>query len=160
MLGCTNLGWPPVKAGLATACLLGLGLALGQADEIARSPFHVKIRDEQAALVDVGSSAPIDPVPHIRFMAKPQLDIGVTTEQAQQLHLSHTPGFNIDGQFTSPFNGGLKGRFEAMNQRLPKTATGKDRNGFMNVYVQGDMRLIQTIELVATKPAARAKTPA
>jgi hypothetical protein len=144
-----------VKRSVVVAVILGLSFTFGQADELARSPVHVKIRDEQSAVIDVGASAPIDPVPHIRFMPQPQLNIGVTTEQGQQLHLSHTPGFNIDGQFTSPFNGGLKGRFEVMNQRLSKTATGKERNGFMTVYVQDDMRLTQTIELVPTQPAAR-----
>ena len=52
-------------------------------------------------------------------------------------------------------DGGLQGRFEVMNGKLPKAPNGKDRTGFMTIYVHGDMRLTQTIELVPTKPIAR-----
>lgn len=143
------------KAVSALACTVGLFLATGQADEVSHAPVTVKIRDEQSAAVNVESSAPLDPVPHIRFKPQPQMNINVMTEQGQQLHLSHTPGLNIDGQFTSPFNGGFRGRFEVMNAALPKTATGKSRTGYMTVYVQGDLRLTQTVELVPTKPVSR-----
>ena len=93
--------------GIVLACLLGIGLSMAQADEPARSPVSVKIRDDRASVVEAGVTGPVDPVPRIRFMPQPQLNVNVTTEQGQMLHLSHTPGFNIDGQFTSPFNGGL-----------------------------------------------------
>ena len=64
--------------------------------------------------------------------------------------------FNIDGQFVSPINGLGGGRIEVMNGKLPKTPAGKDRVGFMTVFVQGDLRLTQTIE-PAAPPSRRAR---
>jgi hypothetical protein len=141
---------------LLPACLLGLplwlGLSAGQADETPRSPVVVKIQDVQATVVDAASSGPVDPVQRIRLNPPQRLNIDVKGEQGQTLHLSHFPAFNIDGKFSSPINGMGGGRFEVTNGKLPKTPGGKDRVGFMNVYVEGDMRLTQTIEVVPTKP--------
>jgi hypothetical protein len=135
--------------GAVLTCLLAL--SGGDAGETARSPVVVTIQDEKSVIVDTESTAPVDPVPRIRFMHQQQLNVNVTGEQGQTLHLSHFPALNIDGQFINPFNGG--GRYEVNNAKLPKTAGGKERVGFMNVFVQGDVRLTQTVELVPTKPA-------
>ncbi len=138
-------------ANLVPACLLAISLA--HADDVARPAVLVKIRDEQAKSGKGGEfSGPVDPVQRIRFQPQQQLNIQVMGEQGQTLHLSHFPGFNVDGQFINPMMG--QGRFETLNAKLPKAANGKDRIGFLTVYVIGDLRLTQTIELVPTRPTA------
>jgi hypothetical protein len=140
--------------GVLLACVMGFGMSWGQADEPSRSPVVVKITDEKAQVVDGGATGPIDPKQRIRFQSQGQLNITISGEQGQQLSLSHFPALNIDGQFFSPFNGLGNGRFEKMNAKLPKTPGGKDRVGFETVFVRGDLRLTQTLELTPTKPAS------
>jgi hypothetical protein len=152
MCGCSNSHrLAQAVSGMLTACVLGLGLSGGHADDAPRSPVVVKIQDDKPTVVDSESSAPVDPVQRIRFMGQQNLNINLSGEKGQTLHLSHFPALNIDGQFVSPLMGG--GRYEVTNAKLPKTPGGKDRVGFMTVFVQGDLRLTQTIELVPTKPA-------
>jgi hypothetical protein len=139
--------------GVLLTATLGFSFVSGRADEPVRSPVVVKIQDDRPVKVDAGAGGPIDPVQRIRINPQPQLNINVMTEQGQSLHLSHFPSFNIDGQISSPINGVVAGRFEVMNAKLPPTTAGKGRVGYMSVYVQGDLRLTQTIELTPTKAA-------
>ena len=137
-------------ANLVPACLLAISLA--HADDVARPAVLVKIRDEQAKSGKGGEfSGPVDPVQRIRINPQPLLNITLQGEQGQTLHLSHLPGFNIDGQFTMPQMG--QGRYETVNAKLPKAANGKDRAGFLSVYILNDFRITQTVELTPTKAA-------
>ena len=140
------------RLGAALAiCVMCLGWSLGQADDTVRAPFVVKIQDDKPVVVE--AELPVDPVQRIRFGTQQNLYLNISDEQGRQLHLSHFPALNIDGQFLSPQNGG--GRMEMNNVKLGKTPGGKDRVGFMNVWSSGELRLIQTVELVPTKSAVK-----
>ena len=142
------------SGGILLACLLGC-LPWGRADDRPRGPVVVKIQDDKPTVIESGSTGPLDPVQRIRIMPQmPQqpLNINISGEQGQTLQLSHFPAFNIDGQFVSPLNALGGGRIEMLNGKLPKTPTGKDRVGYMTVYVRGDLRLTLTVEATPTKP--------
>jgi hypothetical protein len=126
-------------------------LALGAAGEASRRAVKVKIEDEKPVVVE--AVLPVDPTPRIRYTPT-QLAVQVRTEQNQTLHLSNTTLLNIDGQVTQA---GVGGRFEKLNQQLPKTAGGRTRQGQLSVYVQGDLRITMTSELTPTKAPASGK---
>src|SRR4029077_5787769 len=99
---------------------------------------------------------PIDPVQRIRYQPSGNLSVQISEEGGRNLHLSHYPTLNIDGQVFNPFN--PQGfRLEVNNAPLSKTPGGRDRKGFMSAGVQGDMRITLTAEVVPTKPAAQAQ---
>lgn len=145
-----------VSLGVCATSIMVLSLAAAQ------GPVSVKITDDKPQQVEADSGGgPIDPAPRLKFQSQQNiniqqnLNISITTEQNQQLHLSHFPSLNVDGQFISPSFGNVPGgRFEVVHQRLPKTPGGKERNGYMTAYINGDLRLSQTVELVPSKPAA------
>ncbi|HWY86395.1 MAG TPA: hypothetical protein VNX28_06710 [Gemmataceae bacterium] len=152
MLKSRRLGAGP--GGILLACFLGC-LSWGRADDTPRGPVVVKIQDDQPTVIESGSTGPVDPVQRIRIMPQmPQqpLNINISGEQGQTLQLSHFPAFNIDGQFVSPLNALAGGRIEMLNGKLPKTPAGKNRVGYMTVYVRGDLRLTLTVEVTPTKP--------
>jgi hypothetical protein len=136
---------------IIAAAFICIGLAWVHADDVPRGPVVVKIEDDKTTVADVVSTAPVDPVQRIRINPQQLLNITLQGEQGQTLHLSHFPGFNIDGQFTMPQMG--QGRYETVNAKLSKGANGKDRIGFMSVYILNDFRITQTVELTPTKAA-------
>ncbi len=146
--------WGKLRAISALLGMVALMVLAVHAGETVRAPVVVKIQDEQAKVVESGGTGPLDPVQRIRFMGQPQLNVNISNEQGQNLHLSHFPGLNIDGQFINLLNNGGGGRFEMVNAKLPKGPSGKDRVGFMSVYIHGDLRLTQTLELTPTKAPA------
>jgi hypothetical protein len=129
----------------AVACL---ALTVG-ADEPAKSPVKVTIEDDKAVIVE--TALPIDPTPRIRYAAS-GLGAQITDEQGRQLHLSHFPIIKIDEQVMQV--GARGGKFERINQTLPKTAGDKQRQGFQAVFMQDELRITLTAELTPTKPAA------
>jgi len=129
----------------ALACL---ALTVG-ADEPAKPPVKVTIEDDKAVIVE--TALPIDPTPRIRYAAS-GLGAQITDEQGRQLHLSHFPIIKIDEQVTQV--GARGGKFERVNQSLPRTAGGKNRQGFQAVFTQDDLRITLTAELAPTKPTA------
>lgn len=148
-------GWRQLLLVLVSFSVLTLAITPkpGQAGETVRSPVVVKIEDEKPTTVEVGPAGPVDPVQRVRFLAQQQLNVNISGEQGQTLHLSHFPALNIDGMYVNPFNLGGKGRIEVMNAKLPKGAGGKERVGFMSVLVYDDIRLTQIAELTPTRPA-------
>lgn len=119
--------------------------------ERGRTPVRVTIQDEKPEIVE--AVLPIDPTPRVRYTPSP-LGAQIRTEQNQSLHLSNTTILKIDEQV---MQAGQGGRFEKQNQPLPKTPGGKTRQGFLSVYVQGDLRITSTVELAPTKPNERDK---
>ncbi|MFO0966630.1 MAG: hypothetical protein U0793_13735 [Gemmataceae bacterium] len=113
-----------------------------------RRPVTVKFEDDKEVVVD--AELPVDPVERIRFQPTGNFFVQINDEMGRTLHLSHFPTFKIDGSAGGGFMP-MGGRFEVMNGALPKSATGKARKGYMNVMVDGDLRITQTVELTPTK---------
>jgi hypothetical protein len=111
--------------------------------------FKVKITDDKTVVVNIEDSGAIDPTKRINFSGQGNgFFMQVNTLKGETLHLSHFPTFMINGQTIQPGNGG---RFEAMNQPLPKSPGGKARVGHQSVWVLNDVRITQTMELHASK---------
>jgi hypothetical protein len=149
-----------IRCTIGLAALLALTWTAG-----ADAPYKITIKDDKPVFVDT-TAVPVDPTPRIRYQAQ-GLGIHVTDEQGRQLHLSHFPTLNIDGQVmqVGGFGGFVAnnaapggGRYEKMNQALGKSAGGKVRRGFQTVYKQGDLRVTLTSEVVPTKAPKGAKT--
>ena len=113
-------------------------------------PLRVTVKIQEEKTVVVEAEAPVENVETIRLQFQGNFFIQVMTTQNQTLHLSHFPTFKIDGQAIMPGNGG---QFITMNGPLPKSASGKVRKGYMNVWQMGDLRITQTVELTPTKPS-------
>ncbi|MBI3409306.1 MAG: hypothetical protein HY040_13250, partial [Planctomycetes bacterium] len=120
------------------------------AGEPSRPAYKVSIQEEKAVVVE--SDAPIDPVERIRFQRQGNMYITIQDENNRTLHLSHFPSLYLDGRAIQIGQG--EGRFEMSGAKLPKSATGKERTGYMTVCVVGDIRVTQTLELIATKAPA------
>jgi hypothetical protein len=151
---------------LGIRCTIGLAALLALAwTADADAPYKVTIKDDKPVIVDT-TAVPVDPTPRIRYQAQ-GLGVHVTDEQGRQLHLSHFPTLNIDGQMTQVggFGGFVAnnaapggGRYEKMNQALGKSAGGKVRRGYQTIYKHGDLRVTLTAEVVPTKAPKGAKT--
>jgi hypothetical protein len=112
-------------------------------------PVKVTVRDEKAVVVR--ATLPVDPTPRIQF--QPQgLTARVSTQQGQNLHLSHFPTFKFDEQIMNGLGqvGGL------MNLPLAPGANGKPRRGFRSSYRHGDLKLTFTAELVPGRAKPKA----
>ena len=133
---------------VVAASLLAL---VSMAGEKTRGPVRVTIQDEKPVVVE--AVLPVDPTPRVRYTPSP-LGAQIRTEQNQTLHLSNITLLKIDEQV---LQAGQGGRFEKQNQMLTKSPGGRARQGFLSVYVQNDLRITTTVELVATKPGERDK---
>lgn len=138
----------PVRAALALTVVLGLGLAVGSGGETAKSPYKIQVKDEKAVVVDAAADGPIDPTPRLRFQQTGNMFMTIQGEQGETIQLSHFPSLNLDGRIIQIGQG--EGRIE-MKAKLPKLANGKERVGYMCVCVVDDIRITQSLELVATK---------
>jgi hypothetical protein len=125
------------------------GTALAQ--DKARSPaVQVTIKDDKPVVVE--RVLPVDPVRRINYNAQ-GLQVGVSGEQGQTLHLSHFPSLMIDGQFIQQAQGG---KIEVNNKPLPPGKGSKHREGFTSTHVFGDgIRITATVTLEATKPQGK-----
>src|ERR1051325_5017229 len=136
-------------------CLFTVILALGPLcaaqNEPARPKFNVKFQDEKTVTTEietVGAGA-VDPVQRIRFQPQGNFNVGITTMQGGTLHLGHGPTFMINNRIVAP---GSIGRFEKINVPLPKTASGKPRNGFSSTWVvDNSLHITNTVELIASR---------
>lgn len=119
------------------------GISLGSAGQVKNGPVKVRIQDEKPTVVEV--ALPLDPKKYVQYQAAgPGVVIRV---ENKTMHLgSINPTFKIDEQVVFP------GQVVIQNQRLPKTASGKERDGIMSVYALGKIRITQTIEVVPSKP--------
>jgi hypothetical protein len=133
-------------AGLLAGCL-----ALGGLAGERKRGVKVTIQDEKPVVVE--AVLPIDPTPRVRFTPSP-LGAQVRTEQNGSLHLSSTTIIKMDNQVMQV---GPGGRFEKLNQGLPKSPGGRARQGYLSVFVLGDLRVTCTVELAPTKPSERDK---
>jgi len=135
--------------GLAMLLAAGWTLVDGQEPNPPAGPVKVTIKDAKNTVLEV--SRPVDPTPRIRFNAN-GMTCQINAEQGQTLHLGHSMMMKLDGQVYQ-MGGGPGGRYEKANSPLPKSSNGKPRPGSQSVYVQGDLRITFTAELVATRPA-------
>src|SRR5262249_5242989 len=133
----------PSILGIVVALALA---ALMPAGDVATGPVKVKIHDEKAVVVE--AVLPVDPAKTISY--QPQA-IGVIVRINNQImHLGQiATTFKIDEQVVYP------GQLVQQNVRLPKTAGGKERDGHMNIFAQGPVRITQTVEVVPARPADR-----
>ena len=145
----TNRKVRGVMGRVVGASVLGLLGMLAGAGEPGRAPVKVTVEDEKAIVIE--TALPVDPTPRIRFTPS-GLGVQVRDEGNRQLHLSSMTMLNVDGQV---LQAGQGGRFEKVNQTLPRTPGGRVRQGYVTVYHQNDLRITQTSEVVATKPSER-----
>lgn len=140
--------------GILTALgfLAGLSSNISTGQDTPRSPFKVTIQEEKAVVVE--GDMPVDPVARIRLNNSGNFMVNIQEEQGRTLQLSHYPTFKVDEQQIFPGNN-PGARFEVNNAPLPKTAGGKVRSGYMNVYTDGDIRYTQTAEIVPTKSTGK-----
>lgn len=115
-------------------------------------PVQVKITDDKAAHFE--AVLPLDPVKRIQYQAQPGLGVRLTHDN-KTLHLGYIyTFFHIDGQVHYPGNDGrvFINRNGGMGgMKLPKTPGGKERDGFMQEYTQGKIKVTQTVEVVPCK---------
>jgi hypothetical protein len=135
----------------AIACLFTVGVLPSQTGEPTKPKFKVKIQDEKTVVVDMEDSGAIDPTKRINFGSQGNFYMNISTMQGQTLHLSHFPSFMINGKLLQQGNGG---RFEKVNQPLPKGAGGKVRQGTYTVWSYDNVRITQTMELHPSKAKA------
>jgi hypothetical protein len=113
---------------------------------------QVKITEDKATQFD--TVMPLDPTKRIQYQAQPGLGVRLTHE-GKTLHLGYIyTFFQIDGQVhyvgndgrvVFNRNGGIGGK------KLPKTPGGKERDGFMQEYNQGRLKITQMVEVVPCK---------
>src|SRR5688572_21648818 len=122
------------------------------AQEPVKPKFNIKVADYQTTVVDIEDSGVIDPMKRIKFNEKDTGNNGffmnIRTIQNQTLHLSHFPTFMINGKSIQAGNGG---RFESINVKLPKAASGRERIGSSSVLLLENLRITQTLELHPSK---------
>lgn len=141
--GCTRC----LRAVLTGGVILATTLPVGGSGESGKAPFHVKIHDEKAVVVE--AEAPIDPAQRIKFQPSGNTYLTIQGERDQMLQLSHFPTLYLDGRAIQIGPG--EGRIVVSNGKLSKTATGKDRIGYMTVCEVGNIRVTQTLEVVPTR---------
>ena len=117
------------------------------------------------AEADKETPAPVDPVKHIQYTTGDGMALGVTVD-SKSLHSGMIcPCFKIDQNVVSgtgrnvppPLNtpGPLamppEMKIEIQSETLPRTLSGKERDGYMCVGSLDKIRITQTVEVVATK---------
>lgn len=147
-----KLAW--LASALAGATLLLARSAPGQSGDKSgqapRRPVVVKIEDEKPVIAET-DHGPIDNVQRIQYQPAGAMNVRISTEQGQNLHLSHFPTMNIDGQLQQGFNAGI---IQAVNKPLPKVPGARERRGYTSVWTAADnLRWTMTVEVVPTKPA-------
>lgn len=136
------------RMSMAAAVVFGVAILSTNAGEPAKK-YKFKITDDKTVIVDIEDSGAVDPTKRINFSGQGNgFFMQINTIKGQPLHLSNFPTFMINGQTLQPGNGG---RFENMNVRLPKSPSGKERDGFMSTWVINDLRITQTLELHPSK---------
>jgi len=115
-------------------------------------PFRVTIRDEKPVVVE--AVLPVDPVQHITYQFGGPMDFGLLVD-GKRLTFSQVGGimtlFKIDEQILQP--GAPPGRIT--KGPLPPHQ-GKKRVGEQAIYAYNNVRVTQTVEVVPSKPSAKA----
>jgi hypothetical protein len=134
------------KLGVVLLLLVGLvlgGTGIGPAGQVKNGKVKVDIRDEKPTVVE--AVLPLDPTKYVQYQAD-KSGVVIRVEN-KTMHLGAINAtFKIDEQVIFP------GQVLMQNQRLPKTASGKERDGVMSVFSLGKFRITQTIEVVPSKP--------
>lgn len=120
----------------------------GATGQTPRRPVAVKIEDEKPVVTET-DHGPIENVQRIQYQAAGPMNVRIATEQGQNLHLSHFPTINIDGQIRPD----LESNVEAVKRPLPKIPGARERRGYTSVWTAEDLRWTMTVEVVPTKPA-------
>lgn len=134
---------------LAAALLLVMGSPGWPGGKLPRPAVHVKIEDEKPVVAEV-DQGPIDPVQRINYQPAGNMNVRIATERGENLHLSHFPTVNIDGQITRP---GMGGRIEIASAPLPRVPGQRERRGYLSVWSQDSLRFTMNVEVVPTKSA-------
>jgi hypothetical protein len=136
--------------GLVAAVLLAALAGTSASQEQASGPVKVSIKDEKPVIVE--QVLPVDPQRRINYQPS-GLSVMVRGENNETLHLSMFPGVLIDGQFIQTAFGMGVAKVEFENRPLPKSKTGKTREGFTSCHVYGNgIKVTATVTLEATKP--------
>jgi hypothetical protein len=107
----------------------------------ADPPVKVKIVDEKK----VEAVLPLDPAKAVTYQAAFGLGLMVRVDN-QQMHLGNiTTQFKIDSQIVYP-------NVQLQPMPLPKTLSGKTRDGVMQKFQHGAIEVTQTMEVVPGKP--------
>ena len=152
------------SGGLFLVLIVGGSLSFAPAQEKVVGPVRVKIQDEKPAFFEV--LTPIDPVKRVEYQSQPNSMYVRITAENQSLHLGFIyQNFKIDQNVTNPMggavapnpfggppipNGGVM-QWEIQRANLPKTPSGKVRDGFMCVGKVNGIRITQTVEVVPCK---------
>ena len=132
--------------GLLLVLFIGASLSFAPAQEKVVGPVRVKIQDEKPAFFEV--LTPIDPVKRVEYQGN-NMSLQITVER-KMLHLGMIyPSFKIDQNMQNGLGGVMP--MEIPRANLPKTPSGKERDGFMCVGKLGGIRITQTVEVVATR---------
>ncbi len=142
---------------LVLALLIGAALPFASAQEktFHQGPVRVKIADEKPVVFE--DNTPVDPERRVQYSGN-GMSLNVAVENTT-LHLGNmAPLFKIDqnvldGASMGFMRGGamMPVQMEVMNEPLPRTPSGKERDGTRNVCRLGDIRITQTVEVVPTR---------
>jgi hypothetical protein len=132
--------------GVFAACVVLVGSAQ---EPKGTQPVQVKIKDEKPVIVDVESSAPIDPTQHVQLVNQGNMMVAVRVDN-QTLHLGAIQTlFKVDNQIMYP--GNPPGRMTVQNQPLGKGKGNKLRIGSRSVYEVGKLTITQEVEVIPTR---------
>lgn len=129
--------------------LLAFSTVVLAGDPPAAPQYKVEIKDGATALQEM--LLPIDPVVRVNPQHSGNIYFGITVD-GKRITCSPMgsiwPAAMIDGQVHNPVNGG-----QPLAMRpLPKTATGKERRGFLATWQTANLQFTQTVEVIPSKP--------
>jgi hypothetical protein len=128
------------------------GDAQGGKDGGPAGPVKVTVRDDKPVVVE--PTLPVEDRRRINYQLDGNSNYRLTVDN-KTMHLGFIyNGWHFDGQV---FHGNLPGRVEARNQPLPVKPGARKREGVLSVCVYNNVRVTQTLEVVATKPPANSQ---
>lgn len=128
------------------ACAVGVGLAVSLLCAADDRPVHVKIQDAEPDSAD--ALLPLDPAKYVQYQAYPGMGLGVRVDN-KALHVGQLQTLlKIDKQVVYPGS-----RVMRQAEPLPKTRSGKARDGVRQSFEHGPVHVTQTVEVVPARPA-------
>jgi hypothetical protein len=119
----------------------------------ARRPYRVTIRDDKPVVVE--ARLPVDPGQHITYQFGTPMAFGLQVD-GKRLNFAPNGGimtqFKMDGMIVQPGQG--PGRLELNRGPLPPDR-GRKRIGERAIYVHNNVRITQTVEVVAGNPGPK-----
>ena len=139
----------------ALVVLVSVVLAPVLADDAApaRRPYRVTIRDDKPVVVE--TRLPVDPTQHVTYQFAQPMAFGLQVD-GKRLNFAPMGGimtqFKIDGMIVQPGQG--SGRLELNRAPLPPER-GRKRVGERAIYVNHNVRITQTVEVVPGNPGPK-----